>query len=175
MKLIYICSPYSGDILNNTAKAIQYCKEAIQDGIPIAPHLLYPQFLNDNIAAERIIGMRCAINLLMRCDVMYVYGETISKGMAAEISTATDHNIPIVYKPSLPKISSARYFSNLNTKEHKTLEEQLIEIYRNALATISEHCVDISKKHIDDKYFVDGVRECLREARYAADRLIGDV
>ena len=46
--LVYICSPYSDDILNNERKARVYCKFAVSRGtIPVAPHLLYPQFLDE--------------------------------------------------------------------------------------------------------------------------------
>ena len=49
MKLVYIASPYAGDIPNNVERAKEYCKQALEQGvIPVAPHLLYPQFLEDS-------------------------------------------------------------------------------------------------------------------------------
>ena len=43
MKLVYIASPYAGDIPNNVERAKEYCKQALEQGvIPVAPHLLYP-------------------------------------------------------------------------------------------------------------------------------------
>ena len=49
MKLVYIASPYTGDIPNNVERAKEYCKQALEQGvIPVAPHLLYPQFLEDS-------------------------------------------------------------------------------------------------------------------------------
>ena len=55
MKLVYIASPYAGDIPNNVERAKEYCKQALEQGvIPVAPHLLYPQFLKDSDPAERI-------------------------------------------------------------------------------------------------------------------------
>ena len=55
--IVYICSPYAGDIETNTAAARRYCRFAVEAGyIPIAPHLLFPQFLNDaDPNAARII------------------------------------------------------------------------------------------------------------------------
>ena len=42
-KLIYIASPYAGDIETNTAFAKKACRYAIHQGhTPIAVHLLYP-------------------------------------------------------------------------------------------------------------------------------------
>jgi hypothetical protein len=47
--IVYICSPYSGDVEANVAAARRYSRFAVDKGfIPIAPHLLYPQFLNDD-------------------------------------------------------------------------------------------------------------------------------
>ena len=49
MKLVYIASPYAGDIPNNVERAKEYCKQALEQGVvPVAPHLLYPQFLEDS-------------------------------------------------------------------------------------------------------------------------------
>ena len=40
--LVYICSPFSGDIEGNTKKAREYSRFAVDQGaIPLAPHLLY--------------------------------------------------------------------------------------------------------------------------------------
>lgn len=46
--LVYICSPFSGDVENNVIKAQKYSRYALDKGnIPIAPHLLFPQFMSD--------------------------------------------------------------------------------------------------------------------------------
>ena len=58
-KLIYIASPYAGDIETNTAFAKKACRYAIHQGhTPIAVHLLYPQMLDDAEPTEREIGLR---------------------------------------------------------------------------------------------------------------------
>ena len=52
--IVYVCSPFSGDIAGNIANARKYSRFAVEQGyIPIAPHLLFPQFLNDNDLTER--------------------------------------------------------------------------------------------------------------------------
>ncbi len=59
MKLVYIASPYAGDVQSNTEAAKSYCRAALEEGVvPIAPHLLYPQFLEDSDPAERNLGLR---------------------------------------------------------------------------------------------------------------------
>ena len=51
--LVYICSPYSGDTEGNTEKARRYSRFAADAGtIPIAPHLLFPQFLSEETERE---------------------------------------------------------------------------------------------------------------------------
>ena len=88
--LVYICSPYAGDIETNTAAARRYCRFAVEAGyIPIAPHLLFPQFLNDSDPKERELGLFFGNALLSKCVEMFVFGSRISEGMEAEIKRAT--------------------------------------------------------------------------------------
>lgn len=88
--IVYICSPYAGDIENNTAAARRYSRFAVESGyIPIAPHLLFPQFLNDGDPKERELGLFFGNAILSKCAEMWVFGDRISEGMAAEIKRAT--------------------------------------------------------------------------------------
>lgn len=88
-RLVYICSPYAGDIEKNTELAKRYCKKAINKGYaPIAPHLFYPQFLEDNKIGEREIGIRCGLTLLKKSQEMWVFGNKYSSGMKREIDFA---------------------------------------------------------------------------------------
>lgn len=49
-KLVYIASPYSGDVERNVAFAKAACRYAMNQGVtPIASHLLYPQMLDDGV------------------------------------------------------------------------------------------------------------------------------
>lgn len=67
------------------------------DVIPIAPHLLFTQFLDDTKPNERSIGLEAGIALLDMCDEIWVYGlVNPSEGMAAEIEYAKEYGIPIV-------------------------------------------------------------------------------
>ena len=51
--LVYICSPFAGDTEKNTEKARRYSRFAVKNGaIPLAPHLLFPQFLDDTKPAS---------------------------------------------------------------------------------------------------------------------------
>ena len=63
--LIFICSPYRGDVETNIQNARRYCRFAIeQGGIPFAPHLLFTQFLNDDDPMERRVGLCLGVEML---------------------------------------------------------------------------------------------------------------
>lgn len=88
--IVYICSPYAGDVERNTAAARRYSRFAVEAGyIPIAPHLLFPQFLDDNKPKERELGLFLGNAILSKCAEMWVFGDRISEGMEAEIKRAT--------------------------------------------------------------------------------------
>ena len=87
--IVFICSPYAGDIENNVKAAQKYCRFAVEMGyIPFAPHLLFPQFLNDSDPKERGLGLFFGIALMSKCAELWVFGETVSAGMAKEIEKA---------------------------------------------------------------------------------------
>ena len=87
--LVYICSPYSGDVQRNTFNACRYSRYAALTGyIPITPHLLFPQFLNDNNPKERQLGLFFGNTLMSKCAEVWVFGDRISAGMEAEIRRA---------------------------------------------------------------------------------------
>ncbi|MCB5702398.1 hypothetical protein LIQ46_05430 [Megasphaera elsdenii] len=87
--LVYVCSPYSGDTLKNTENARRYSRFAFEQGrIPIAPHLLFTQFLDDYNPIEREMGMHFGNVLMSLCREVWVFGDIISPGMDAEIRRA---------------------------------------------------------------------------------------
>ena len=84
--LVYVCSPFSGDIETNTENAKRYCRFAVDsNAIPLAPHLHYPSFMREDDPAEREMGLFFGIVLLGKCDELWVFGEMVSVGMKAEI------------------------------------------------------------------------------------------
>lgn len=87
--IVYICSPYAGDIEANVAAARRYSCFAVDEGyIPIAPHLLFPQFLNDSDPNERELGLFFGNALMSKCAEVWVFGSRISSGMESEIKRA---------------------------------------------------------------------------------------
>lgn len=96
--LVFICSPFAGDMEGNTKRAREYSRFAVsKDCIPIAPHLLFPQFLEETDPAQRELGISFGLVLQGMCREMWVFGDTVSKGMAAEIKKAGERGIPIRY------------------------------------------------------------------------------
>ncbi len=93
--LVYICSPYSGDTERNAMRARRYSRFAVDMGtIPIAPHLLFPQFLSEE--TERDLAMFMDMVVLGRCEQLWAFGEATA-GMKREIDKAKRKNITIRY------------------------------------------------------------------------------
>ena len=96
--LVYICSPYRGNTNENIENARKYSRFAVvHHSIPIAPHLLFPQFLDDTLGEERQTAMFMNHVLLTKCVQLWVFGSSISEGMAQEIQWAKRRHMPIRY------------------------------------------------------------------------------
>ena len=96
MKLIYVASPYAGDVEKNTEFAKRACRHVMEQGHAFfAPHLLYPQLLDDSVPAERQAGLDMGVAMLTRCDELWCYGDHISCGMHCEMEEADRLGIPV--------------------------------------------------------------------------------
>lgn len=96
--IVYICSPYSGNVEQNTAKARQYCRHAVDNHrIPIAPHLLFSQFMDDGDPDDRDLALFMGIALMSKCAELWVFGPDASEGMQAEINYAVTRGKKIRY------------------------------------------------------------------------------
>jgi len=96
--LVYICSPFSGKVRKNKKKARKYCRFALeQHTIPFAPHLLFPQFMDDSSPEERQLAMFMNMIMLGHCEELWIFGERISAGMKQEIRKAERKHMRIRY------------------------------------------------------------------------------
>lgn len=96
--IVFICSPYAGDIEKNVKAARDFCRFAVGKGyIPVAPHLLFPQFMNDADPLERELGLFFGNALMSKCSEVWVFGSNISTGMQAEIKRARWKNYRLRY------------------------------------------------------------------------------
>lgn len=96
--IVYICSPFAGEIEKNIEAAQRYSRFAVDNGfIPLTPHLLFPQFLDDNSPKECQLGLHFGNALMSKCSEVWVFGENISSGMEAEIKRARWKNYRLRY------------------------------------------------------------------------------
>ena len=112
MKRIFVCSPYRGDTAANAALARETCRQVLAQGdAPLAPHLLYPEILDDQVAAERSQGMSAGLAWLAAADEVLVVGEP-TEGMRREIAAAESRGLPVrrvpavVVKPPAPVVAT---------------------------------------------------------------------
>ncbi len=92
---LFSCS-LMGNIENNVRFARAACLYAAEHGCaPVTVHLLYPQFLDDNVNAQRELGIRMGLRVLSSCDELWICGERISYGMSCEIAEAERLGIPL--------------------------------------------------------------------------------
>ena len=104
-KTTYVCSKYRAknevELQQHIRDAVEACREVHERGnIPIAPHLYWPRFLDDNDPQDRDYGIAAGLEALKRCDEMIVIirqegpeEEWISQGMQAEIAAAAKMGI----------------------------------------------------------------------------------
>lgn len=88
-KVVYICSPLKGDRQRNIVRANYFSRFAYEKGcMPIAPHVIFSQFLSDDKDKERTAGRTMGLQLLEVCEELWVFGPYISEGMKKEIEYA---------------------------------------------------------------------------------------
>lgn len=104
-KTTYVCSKYRAknevELQQHIRDAVEACRKVHERGnIPIAPHLYWPRFLDDNDPQDRDYGIAAGLEALKRCDEMIVIirqegpeEEWISQGMQAEIAAAAKMGI----------------------------------------------------------------------------------
>ena len=96
--IVFICSPFAGDVDRNIQKAQGYSRFAVsRNCIPFAPHLLFPQFMDDDDKEERKLGIFFGLVLLTKCHEVWVFGRNITKGMTVEIEKAKERNMSVRY------------------------------------------------------------------------------
>lgn len=97
--LVYICSPYAGDVDRNTERAKLYSRFAVieRDAIAFAPHLLFPLYLSDDDHAERELALFMDLVFLGKCNELWVFGKNITNGMQMEINKAKKRRMTIRY------------------------------------------------------------------------------
>jgi len=79
MKKVYVCAPLGGNIEENLKKVKTYTAYALRCGTaPVVPHFY-------------------ALCLVWLCDEVWVFGDTVTDGMRAELKFCKNLNIRIRY------------------------------------------------------------------------------
>jgi hypothetical protein len=95
--MAFVCSPQSGKVQANTKKAQEYSRIVFDKGyMPIAPHLIFTQFLDDSIPEERSEAMKMNNVLIRKSHIMFVCGDIISEGMKTEMIYARSIGLTVV-------------------------------------------------------------------------------
>ena len=94
--------------------------------LPLAPHLYFTQFLKDEEAQERATGIRFGMECLEAADEVWVFGETISEGMAAEIKRAHELQKPVCNLPE-PGRMVELLLKRLSEQYHIPMEDKTEE------------------------------------------------
>lgn len=99
MKKVFICSALRGDIQENIGRAKEYCRWGMltHGVLPIAPHVYFTRFLDDDSPAERKLGINAGLELLTDCSELWYFGDCITQGMVREINLARSLGITVRY------------------------------------------------------------------------------
>lgn len=97
---VYVCSPLRAADPETLALHLSWaratCLKAWTGGyVPIAPHLYFPQFLNDDDPLARSAGLSLGLDLLLTASQVFALEVPVSEGMARELEAAKRHGIPI--------------------------------------------------------------------------------
>ena len=97
--IVYICSPYSQGCINtNIENARKYSRFAVDKHyLPITPHIYFTHFMDDTVSEERETAVFMNFVMMSKCVELWVFGDTISAGMKAEIERAERKHMKIRY------------------------------------------------------------------------------
>ena len=98
MRCVILESPYAGDVDANVAYARRCVRDCVLRGeAPIASHLLFTQagILDDNVPAERALGIDAGLAWLILAEAMVLYIDRgMSPGMQAAMKEAQRMGVP---------------------------------------------------------------------------------
>lgn len=95
MRKVYVCAPLGGNVESNLEKVRTYTEYALRCGTaPVVPHF-YAECLDDNDPKDREIGLAAGLSLLWFCDELWLFGDTVTDGMSAELKFCKNLNIRV--------------------------------------------------------------------------------
>lgn len=91
-KLVYICAPYRGDVVENVNRVRDICRMFRHSCAFIAPHLFMSQIYDEEKDRERI--MECCLMMIGAADALWIIGDNVTDGMILEIAHARKIGVP---------------------------------------------------------------------------------
>lgn len=101
MTRVFICSPFRAcdaySVEDNVRLACDLMRYAVRSGCaPFAPHLLYPQCLDDHDPEQRRAGIAAGIVWLRECHELWVPAwRRVTAGMREEMDLAHQIGVPV--------------------------------------------------------------------------------
>ena len=97
-KVVFIAHAYCGDPEVNLFDTERYIRYAIKQGQhPCCPWYAMVRSLDDMDGDDRERGVKASLEILSRCDELWVCGDEISPGVELEIDRANALRLPVVY------------------------------------------------------------------------------
>lgn len=99
MKIVYMAHPVRGDVSGNLAAArrwVKWIEDNNHDIAVVANWIIECEIYDDGNVEERARGIERNLAVIERCDEVWLVGERISEGMAAELDFAKSRGIRTV-------------------------------------------------------------------------------
>jgi len=99
VRVIYLAHPVAGDVKANLASARRWIRWIVDNYTDIAicaPRIPYVESLRDECVQDRLRGTRDDLEILARCDEVWLVGDRVSSGMEAEKTVAMKLGKPIL-------------------------------------------------------------------------------
>ena len=185
MKKIYVCSPYGG-LKENYEKAKMYAKYVVRRGhIPIIPHTMLHEVLEDRIPTEREKGLEAGKMLMTLCDEMWVFGSEITAGMSGEIIEASRLGLKTEEIKNLPIEGSiadeiSRCLKVFDKYFGGYLNGQIVYDLRNCIdkGVSSELIIECMKKAARKQatwnYAYGILKSCIRQGIFTAQEFLNE-
>lgn len=117
LKRVFICSEYQG-LETNLTLAMRFCEYASKRNYAVfAPHLLYPQFMDELDPKDRAMGLESGCSWLNAAHEMWVFVRNgkLTEGMRLEIGRAVIYKVKIRYFDYCEKTLEITEMSHVDT------------------------------------------------------------
>ena len=81
MKTVFIAHQVSGDVKENIRSALRWARWALIEHhvVPVVPYAYFCMILTDSVVVDRQLGTDCSMEMLRRCEEVWICGPRPSK------------------------------------------------------------------------------------------------